>query len=173
MYGIWDLFCCWFLVLLHYCTVKKNGLQHTRLPCPSQSSGICSNSCSLSQWGHPTISSSVVPFSTCPQTFPASGSFRMSQFFVSGGWSIGVSASASVLPVNTQDRSPLEWTGCISFLSPRDSQESSLTPQFKSINSLVLSFLYSPTLTSIHDYWKNIYQTPDLLAPWSWICPEL
>ena len=136
-------------------SLQPRGLQHARLPCSSLSPRVGLNSYPLSQWCHPTISSSVTPFSSFLQSFPASGFFPMSLFFLSGGWSIGVSASASVLPVNTQDRSPLEWTGCISFLSPRDSQESSLTPQFKSINSLVLSFLYSPTLTSIHDYWKN------------------
>ena len=102
---------------------------------------------------HLTISSSVVPFSSCLQYFPTSGSFQMSQLFAWGGQNIGVSASTLVLPVNTQDWSPLGWTG--SPCSPRDSQESSPTPQFKSINSSVLSFLYSPTLTSIHDYWKN------------------
>ena len=91
-------------------------------------------------------SSSVVPFS-CLQSFPASGSFPVSQFFTSGGRNIGVWASASVLPMNIQDWFPLGWTGC----SPRDSQESSPTPQFKSINSLALSFLYSPTLTSLHE----------------------
>ena len=101
---------------------------------------------------HLTISSSVLPFSSGLQSFPASGSFQMSQFFESGGQSIGVSASASVLPTNIQDWFPLGWTGWISLQSNRDSQESSPTPQFKSINSLVLSFLYGPTLTSIHDY---------------------
>ena len=98
------------------------------------------------------ISSSVVPFSSYHQSLPASGSFPMSQFFAWGGQSTGVSASASVLPMNTQDWSPLEWTGWISC-SPRDSQESSPTPPFKSINSS--SFLHSPILTSIHNYWKN------------------
>ena len=95
-----------------------------------------------------------IPFSSCPQSFPASGSFPISQLFASGGQSIGVSASTSVLPMNTQDWSPLEWTGW-SPCSPRDSQESFPTPQFQSINCLVLSFLYSPTLTSIHDHWEN------------------
>ena len=95
-----------------------------------------------------------LPFASCPRSFPASGSFQMSQLFPSGGQSIGVSASTSVLPMNTQEWSPLGWM-VGSPCSPRDSQESSSTPQFKSINSLVLSFLYSPTLTSIHDYWKN------------------
>ena len=88
------------------------------------------------------------------QSFPASGSFPMSRLFTSGGQIIGVSASASVFPVNIQDSLPLELTGLISCC-PRDSQESSPTPQFKSLNSLALSFLYSPTLTSIHDHWKN------------------
>ena len=112
---------------------------------------------SVSRWCHPTISSSIVPFSSCPQSFPASGSFQMSQLFAWGGQSTGVSASTSVLSMNTQDWSPLEWMDLLvgSPCSPRDSQESSPTPQFKSINSLVLSFLYSPTRTSIHDHWKN------------------
>ena len=101
-----------------------------------------------------TISSSVAPFSSCPQSFSASGSFQMSQLFASGGQSIGVSASASVLPMNTQDWSSLGQT-VGSPCSPRDSQESSPTPQFKNINSLAFSFLHSPTLTSIHDQWKN------------------
>ena len=105
-------------------------------------------------WCHPAISSSVVPFSSCPQSLPASGSFSMSQLFPWGSQSIGVSALASVLPVNTQDWSPLGWPVGSPF-GPRDSQESSPTPQFKSINSLALSFLHSPTLTSIHAYWKN------------------
>ena len=103
--------------------------------------------------GHPGISSSVVPFFSCPQSIPASGSFQMSQPFTSGGQNIGVSASTSVLPKNTKDWSPLGLVG--SPCSPRDSQESSPTAQFKSINSSVFSFLFSPTLTSIHDHWKN------------------
>ena len=130
------------------------GLQHARLPCRSLSPGACSNSYPLSQWCHPTISSSVVPLSSCLQSFPASGSFQMSQLFASGGQSIGVSALASVLPMNIQDWFPLGWTGW-SPCSPRDSHKSSPTPQFKSINSSALSFLYSPTFTSLHDYWKN------------------
>ena len=126
--------------------------QHTRPPCPSPTPGVYSNSCPSSRWCHPAISSSVIPFSSCPQSLPASGSFPTSQLFAWGGQSIGV--STSVLPVNTQDWSPLEQTGWISLQS-KDSQESSSTPQFKSINSLALSFLHSPTLTSIHDHWKN------------------
>ena len=90
-------------------------LQHARPPCPSPTPGVYSNSCPLSQWYHPSISSSVVPFSSCPQSFPASGSFPMSQFFTSGGQSIGVSALTSVLPMNIQDWFPLGWTGWISL----------------------------------------------------------
>ena len=93
-----------------------HGLQHARLPCSSTTPWVYSNSCPLSRWCYPTISSSVVPFSSCLQSFPASGSFQMSQFFKSGGQSIGVSASASVLPMNIQDWS-LGWTGWISLLS--------------------------------------------------------
>ena len=105
---------------------------------------------------HPAISSSVVPFSSCLQSFPASGSFPMSQFFASGGQSIG--ASASVLPMNVQDWFPLGWAGWISLQSKGLSRVFSWelsTPQFKNINSSALSFLHNPTLTSIHDYWKD------------------
>ena len=98
-------------------SLRPHGLQHVRPPCPSPTPRAYSNSCPLSQWCHPTISSSVVPFSSCPQSFPASGSFQMSQLFALGGQSIGVSASASVLPMNTQDWSPLGWTGWISLQS--------------------------------------------------------
>ena len=118
--------------------------------------------CPLSRWCHPTISSSVVSFS-CLQSFPASGSFLRSQFFTSGDQSIGVSASESVLPMNIQDWFPLGWTGWI-ICSPRDSQESSPTPQFKGINSSVLSFLYGPTLSSIHYYWKNLAWRSNVFA---------
>ena len=91
-----------------------HGLQHNRPPCPSPTPGVYPNSCPSSRWCHPAISSSVVPFSSCPQYFPASGSLQMSQLFAWGGQSIGVSASTSVLPRNTQDWSPLGWTGWIS-----------------------------------------------------------
>ena len=131
-----------------------HGLQHTRPPCPSPAPRVDSSSCPLSWWCHQTISSSVVPFSSHLQSLPASRFFQISQFFSSGGQSIGVSASTSVHPMNTKDWFPLGWTGWISC-SPRDSQESFPTPPLKSINSSVLNFLYSPTLTSIHDYWKN------------------
>ena len=115
-------------------SLRHLGLQHARLPCPSPTPGACSNSCPLSRWCHPTISSSVVPFSSCPQSFPAWGSFPMRQFLASGGQSIGVSASASVLPMNIQDWSPLGRTGWISLQS-KGLSVSSLTPQFRSINS--------------------------------------
>ena len=91
--------------------------QHARPPCPSPTPRVYSNSCPLSQWCHPIISSSVIPFSSCLQSFPASGSFQMSQLFSSGGQSTGVSASTSVLPMNNQDWSPLGWTGWISLQS--------------------------------------------------------
>ena len=98
-------------------SLQPHGLQHTRLFCPSQTSKACSDSYPSSRWGHPTISSSVIPFSSCLQSFPASGSFPMSQFFESGSQSIGVSASTSVLPMNIQDWFPLGWTGWISLQS--------------------------------------------------------
>ena len=147
------------LVAVQFTSVAQSCLtlcewQHARPPCPSPTPGIYPNSCLLTQWCHPIISSSVIPSSSCPQSFPASGPFPMSQLFAWGSRSIGVSASASVLPMNTQDWSPLD--GLVgSPCSPRDSQESSTTPQFESINSLALSFLHSPTLTSKHDHWKN------------------
>ena len=97
----------------------SHGLQHARPPCPSPAPRVYSNSCPLSRRCHPTISSSAVPFSSCLQSFPASGSFPMSQLFPSGGQSIGVLALTSVLPMNTQDWSPLGWTGWISLLSKR------------------------------------------------------
>ena len=138
------------------CSVVSHSLQpheqqHARPPCPSPTPRVHPNPCPSSQWCHPTISPSVIPFSSCPQSFPASGSYPMTQFFASGGQSIGVSASASVLPM----KFPLEIRLVGSPCSPRDSQESSPTPQFKSINSSALSLPYSPTLTSIHDHWKN------------------
>ena len=126
--------------------LRPHESQHARPPCPSPTPGVHSDSHPWNQWCLPAISSSVVPFSSCPQSLPASESFPMSQFFTWGGQTTGVSALASFLPMNTQD-----WSPC----SPRDSQESSPTPQFKSINSSALSLLHSPTLTSIHDHRKN------------------
>ena len=98
-------------------SLQPHKPQHVRPPCPSPTPRVYSDACPLNQWWHPDISSSVVPSSSCPQSFPASGSFPRSQFFVSGGQSIGVSASASVLPMNTQDWSPLGWTSWTSLLS--------------------------------------------------------
>ena len=126
------------------------GLQLARLPCPSPCPGVCPSSCPLSRWCHPTISFSIIPFSSCLQSFPASGSLHMSQFFASGGQSIRVSALASVLPMNIQSRFPLGLTGFISLQS-NDSQESSPTPQFESIRSSALSLLYCPALASVRD----------------------
>ena len=126
-------------------SLRPHESQHARPPCPSPTPGVHSNSPS-SRWCHPAISSSIVPFFSCPQSLPASESFPVSQLFAWGGQSTGVSASASFPPKKSQG-----WSPC----SPRDSQESSPTPQFKSINSSMLSFLHSPTLTSIHDHWKN------------------
>ena len=125
--------------------------QHARPPCPSPTPRVYPVSCPLSWWCHPTISSSVIPFSYSPQSFQASGSFQMSHFFASGGQSIRVSTSTSVLPMSTQDWSLLGWTGSISLQSKGLSRVFFNTTvqkhQFFSV-----SFLYSPTLTSIHDY---------------------
>ena len=112
----------WFCSILFSHSVMSDslwphGLQHTRPPCPSPAPGVYSNSCPLSQWCHPTISSSVIPFSSCLQSFPVLGSFPMSQLFTSSNQSIGVSASGLVLPMNTQDWSPLGWNGLISLQS--------------------------------------------------------
>ena len=129
-------------------------LQHPRAPCPSPTPRASSNSCPLSQWCHPTISSCHLLL-LLPSIFPSIRDFsNESWLFASGGQSIGVSASASVLPKKSQDWSPLGWTGRIS-LQPKGLSRVFPTPQFKSINSLALSFLHSPTLTSIHDHWKN------------------
>ena len=99
-------------------SLQPHEPQHTRPPCPSPTPGVHPNPCPLSRWCHPTISASVIPFSSCPQSLPASGSFPMSQLFTSGGQSIGVSASTSVLPMNTQDWSPLGWT-CWTYLQSK------------------------------------------------------
>ena len=107
--SVQSLSCVWLFVTL--------WTRAHQAPCPSLTPGVHPNPCSSSQWCHPTISSSVIPFSSCSQSFPASGSFQMSQLFASGGQSIGVSASTSVLPMNTQDWSPLGWTGWISLQS--------------------------------------------------------
>ena len=147
-------------MLLFSCSVVSDslgphGLQHTRLPCPSPPPGTCSNSWPMKWWCHPTIWSSVISFSFCLQSFPASGTFPVSRLFASGG--------QSILELQLQHQS-FQWIFRIDLLldwlvwspcSPQVSRESSPTPQFKNINSLAISFLYGPTLTSIHDYWKN------------------
>ena len=133
-------------------SLRPDGPQYARLPSTSPTPGACSNSYLLSWCCHPTISSSVLPFSSCLQSFPASGSFLMSQFFASGGQIIGVSASLSVLPMNIQDSFPLGLTGLISLQSKGLSKVFSNTMvQKHQFFSAQLS-LYDPTLTSIHDY---------------------
>ena len=132
------------------------GLQHARLPCPSPTPGACSNSCPSSRWCHPTISSSVIPFSSYLQSFPESGSFLISQFFTSGGQRIGVSASASVLPMNIQDWFPLGLTGLISlqskglswvFSNPTVKKHQSRTrPSFPHSQSLPLGSFHNPLI---------------------------
>ena len=135
-----------------------HGPQLIRPPHLSPTPGVYSNSCPLSRWCHPTVSSSVIPFSSRLQSFSESGSIQMSQFLASGGQSIGISASTSVVPINTQECSPLD--GLIgSLCSPRDSQESSPTPQLKSINSSALSFLLLP-YTIIDHIAYAIYYIP-------------
>ena len=130
------------------------GLQYTRLPCPSPTPGAYSNSCPSSRWCHPTISSSVIPFPSYLQSFPASGSFQMSQFFTSGGQSIGASALTSVLPMNIQDWFPLGWTGWI-FLQSKGLSRVFSNTKVQKHQFFGAQPLYSPTLTSIHDYGKN------------------
>ena len=145
-------------------SLQPHGLQHTRLPCSSPTPRTYSKPRPLTQWCHPTISSSVVPFSSLLQSFPASGSFQMSQLFPSGGQSIGVLASTSDLPMNIQDWFPLGLTGWISlqskgisrvFFKKKKKRVFSNTTVQKHQFFSVLSFLYSRTLTSIHDYRKN------------------
>ena len=135
-------------------SLQPHESQHARPPCLSPSPGVPSDSRPSSPWCHPAISASVVPFSSCPQSLPASESFPVSQLFTWGGQTTGVSALASFLPKKSQGWSPSEWTGWISLQSKGLSRAFS-TPQFKSINSSVLSLLHSPTLTSIHDHRKN------------------
>ena len=135
-------------------SLRPHESQHARPPCPLPTPRVNPNSCPLSWWCHPAISFSVIPFSSWPQSLPASESFPMSQLFAWGGQSIGVSASASVLPGNTQDWSPLRWTGWISLQSKGLSRVFSNTTVQKH-HSSVLNFLHSPTLTSIHEHWKN------------------
>ena len=127
-------------------SLRPHEPQHTRPPCPSPTPGVRPNPCPLSQWCHPAISSSVVPFSSCPQSFPASGSFQMSQLFASDGQSTGISASTSVLPMNTQNWSPLRWTGTLKSLFQHHSSKASV---------LRCSASFIVQLTSIHDHWES------------------
>ena len=131
-----------------------HGPQHARPPCPSPTPEVYPHSCPLSRWCHWTISSSVLPFTSCPQSFPASRTFQMSQLFTSGGQNIGVSALTSVLLMNTQDWSPLGWTVWISLQFKGLSRVFSNTTVLKH-KFFCASFLHRPTLTSTHDYWKN------------------
>ena len=141
-----------------------HGLQHARLPCPSPTPRACSNSCPLSQWCHPTISSSVIPFSSCLQSFPALRSFQMSQHFTSGGQSIGVSASSLVLPMNIQDWLPLGLTGLISL------QSKGLLGVFSSI--IIQKQQFFSTQLSL---WIKLLASPnwsvltDVLFPLNWV----
>ena len=130
-----------------------HGLQHARLPCPSPTPRA-SNSCPLCRWCHPTILSSVGPFSSHLQTFSSSGSFQLSWFFASGGQSIGVSASASVLPMNIQDWCPLWLSGWI-FLQSEGLAKVFSNTTVQKHQFFSAQFLYSAALTSIHDHWKN------------------
>ena len=131
-----------------YDSLQLHGLQHARLPCPSPTPEACSNSCLSSWWCHPTISSSVVPFPSHLQSIPASGSFQMSQFFASGGQSIEVSASSSVLPLNIQDWFPLGWTGWIS------------------LQSKGLSRVFSSTTVQKHQFFSLAFFTVQLSHPY-------
>ena len=133
-------------------SLQPHEPQHARTPCPLPTPGVHPNPCPLSRWCHPTISSSVVPFSSHLPSFPASGFLQMTQFFTSGCQSIGVSASTSALPMKIHEWFPLGWTVWISLLSKELSRVFSNTTVQK---HQFFSFLYSPTLTSIHDYWKN------------------
>ena len=145
-------------------SLRPHELQHARHPCPLPSPGACLNSCPSSWWCHPTISSSVVPFS-CLQSFVASGCFPMSQFFASGGHSIRGSASASVLPMNIQDWLPLGWTGWISLHSKGLSRVFSNTT-VQIINSLAPSLLYGPTLDQLLDLAQtHVHPVSDAIQP--------
>ena len=149
----------WNSISVQYsCSVVSDSLrphesQHAKPPCPSPTPRVDSDSCPSSRWCHPAISSSVVPCSSCPQSLPTSGSFPMSQLFEWGGQITGVSASASVLPVNTQGWSPLEWTGWISLQFKKLSRVFSNTTVQK--HQFFGAQLSSPSNSHIRDYWKN------------------
>ena len=141
-------------------SLQPRGLQHVRSPCPSPTPGVYSNSCPLSHWCHPTISSSDLPFSSCLQSFPASGSFPVSQFFAPGGQSIGASASASVLPMTIQDQFPLGRTDWISLLSEELSRVFSNTTvqkhQFFSALIFYLFVCFPKPLPSVLEFWQHL-----------------
>ena len=149
-FAFWSFTRCYSIQFSHSVmssSLRPHELQHVRAPCPSPTPGVHPNPCPLSQWCHPTISSSVIPFSSCPKSFSASGSFQMSQLFRTGGLIIGVSASTSVLPMKTRDWCPLRWIGWITLQSKGLSRVFSNTTA-QNISSSELSFLYSPTMTS-------------------------
>ena len=165
-YCLKNILVAFFELIKHccFCSVAKScptlcdpmNCSTPRLPCPSLSPGVCSNTFPLSWWCHATISSSASPFSSCSQPFPASGSFPMRWLFSLGSLNIGALASASVLPVNSQGWFPLRITGLI-FLLFKELLRVFLIPLFESISSLVLSLFYGPTLTSVDqtsDYWN-------------------
>ena len=135
-------------------SLRPHELLHARPPCPSPTPRVHSNSCPSSRWCHPAVSSSVVPFSSCPQSLPASESFPMSQLFAWGGQSTGVSALASVLPKNAQDWSPLEWTGWI-FLQSKGLWRVISNTTVQKHQFFGTQLFHSPTLTAVHDHWKN------------------
>ena len=136
-------------------SLQHYGLQHARLPCPSPTPRACSNSYASSWWCHPTISSSAVPFSSCFQSFQASGSFPRSQFSTSGGQSIGPSASESVLLIYIWGWFPLGLTGLISLLSKATPNSLLQHHNLKASILWYSAFFYGPTLTTVHDSWKN------------------
>ena len=153
------------LLLLFSCQVmfdslQPHGLQHARLPCPSLSPQACSNSYPLNQWYHPTISSSVAPFSSCPRSFPASGSFPVSKLFISGGQSIGASALASVLPMNIQGWFPLGLTGLVSLhvtCATPTLQISQMTSHCLKVNSKFLNMMLKSWHKFVLSYLTKLY----------------
>ena len=134
-------------------SLQSHGLQHTRSPCPSPTPRVYSNSCALNRWYYPVISSSVVPFSSHLRSFPASGFFPVSQFFTSGGQSIGVSASASVLPMNIQVWFPLGLTSRLDLLAVQGSLKNLLQHHSSKASVLQCSAFFMVQVS--HDYWKN------------------
>ena len=146
-------------------TLQPHGLQHARPPCPSPTPRVYSNSCPLSRWCHPTISSSVVPFSSCLQSFPGAGSFPMSQPFASGGQSTAVSTSTSVLPMNTQDWSPLGWTGWMDLLAVQGTLKTLLQHHSSKASILQCSAFFTVQLS--HPYMTT--GKPIALTRWTFV----